>query len=300
LKSTVKMVLAILALAAAFAAARTERLDETVAGFVDAAKEAVASDKSAVAIEGEAAIVLDADSGKVLFAKAGDARMYPASTTKMMTALLALELGDLEELVAVGEEARPTTSDESVAGLTVGTTMTLRDLLSGLMLPSGNDAARVIAKHIAEKSEGGPVEDWNAAFAALMNAKAKKLGARDTHFANPHGLHDPEHYSTAYDLALIAREAMRNPAFREIVASSAYVTEAGDASFGNRNKLLDEGGEEYFRGANGVKTGYTSAAGYCLVASAEREGRELISVVLRSTEEALYSDTRRLLMYGFS
>jgi D-alanyl-D-alanine carboxypeptidase len=226
--------------------------------------------------------------------------MYPASTTKIMTALLALELGDLDELVAVGEEARPASPDESVAGLTVGSSMSLRDLLSGLMLPSGNDAARVIAKHIAEKAEGGPAKDWNAAFAALMNAKAERLGARDTHFANPHGLHDPEHYSTAYDLAVIAREAMRHPSFREIVASGSYVTEAGDAWFGNRNKLLDEGGEEYFRGANGVKTGYTSAAGYCLVASAEREGRELISVVLRSTEEALYSDTRRLLTYGFS
>ena len=307
MKSNGKRIAALFALVAAYAASQTERLDEAVAGMFDAAKEIAAPSRAAdaaiagdVAIAGEAAIVVDQDSGKVLFAKAGDKRMYPASTTKIMTALLALERGALDDIVLVGEEARPASPDESAAGLAVGTEMSLRDLLSALMLPSGNDAARVIAKYVVEKTEGGLVDDWNAAFAALMNAKAEALGARDTHFANPHGLHDPEHYSTAYDLALIAREAMRAPSFREIVASNVYVTEAGDASFGNRNKLLDEEGAAYFRGANGIKTGYTSAAGYCLVASAERDGRALISVVLRSTEAALYSDTHVLLSYGFS
>ncbi|TLS53210.1 D-alanyl-D-alanine carboxypeptidase [Paenibacillus antri] len=292
---------ALVTAAVALAVVGTEDLDAKVARMMDEAKERFAGKTApSIAIEGSAATVVDANSGVALFSKQAHRRMYPASTTKIMTALLALKYGELDETIVVGEEARPEAPDESTAGLTEGQALTLRDALSGLMLPSGNDAARVVARYIVEKTEGGPVPNWNERFAALMNAEAERLGARDTHFANPHGLHDPDHYSTASDLALIAREAMNDPAFRDIVAAKSYRSEAGDAWFGNRNKLLDEEGEFYLQGANGVKTGFTSDAGYCLVASAERDGRLLISVVLQSTETDVWTDTLRLMAHGFS
>ncbi|WP_309118544.1 D-alanyl-D-alanine carboxypeptidase family protein [Paenibacillus sp.] len=292
---------ALLSAAAVLAVVGTEDLDAKVERILDEAKETFAGTAiPAIAIAGSAATVIDADSGAALFAKQADRRMYPASTTKIMTALLALKYGELDEAIVIGEEARPEAPDESTAGLTEGQALTLRDALSGLMLPSGNDAARVVAKYVVEKTEGGPVPNWYERFAALMNAEAERLGARGTHFTNPHGLHDPDHYSTASDLALIAREAMNDPAFRDIVAAKSYRSEAGDAWFGNRNKLLDEDGAFYLQGANGIKTGFTSDAGYCLVASAERDGKLLISVVLQSTETDVWTDTLRLMAYGFS
>ncbi|MCI3920407.1 D-alanyl-D-alanine carboxypeptidase [Paenibacillus sp. TRM 82003] len=290
-------------LLALYAAVHSGSLDASKVNVaIHEAKRFVASSPlmpETVDIAGEAGIVVDADSGEVLYGKNDRIRMYPASTTKIMTALLALEYGRLDEPITVGAEARQRAADESSARLAEGDTLTLRDLLSGLMLPSGNDAARTIARYVVRVVDESSGEDWSERFPALMNERAAELGAKNTHFANPHGLHDPDHYTTAEDLARIAREAMNHPAFRELVASEAYVTSDGATAYQNRNQLLYEEGANYYRGANGIKTGYTSAAGYCLVASAKRGETELISVVLHSTETDIWTDTHRLLNYGF-
>lgn len=255
-------------------------------------------------VEGQAVLIMDRDSGELLYSDNGKKKMYPASTTKILTALILLERSSPDDTVTVGDEVLLRTSDESSAGLVQGERLTVRDLTAAMMLPSGNDAARTAAVYVAELETGTQQSPEQAMsyFAELMNEKAKKLGAVKSHFVNPHGLHDPDHYSTAYDMALIAREAMKLEEFNEIVGESEYAAATqgqGEHLFQNRNKLLNSSGEWFFQGANGIKTGYTEKAGYCLVGSATREERELITVVLHSTEQGVWSDTVKLLDYGF-
>ncbi len=249
--------------------------------------------ETAPSLAGEAAVLMDARNGQVLYAKNMHKRMYPASTTKILTALLALEKGNLDELVTVPEEA--CRAGGSAIGLQAGERLTLRDLLYALLLASANDAAVAIADHLA-----GSVEN----FSGLMNEKASSLGAADSHFTNPHGLPDPGHYTSAYDLALIARCAMQNPTFREMVKTRLKIISRPEADrskgppqehLWNHNRLL-----ERYQDATGIKTGYTVEAGQCLVASAQREQRELIAVVLDSQGEAVYDAARQLLDYGFN
>ena len=216
----------------------------------------------------KAACILEQKTGRVLFEYNMHARLPMASTTKVMTALLAIELGDLEDKVVCPAEAFgvPGTS----IYLQEGETLELGQLLLGLMLSSGNDAAVAIAAHI-----GGSVEE----FLSLMNARAEEIGAVNTHFANPHGLPDDAHYTTAYDLALIAREAMNNDTFRRIVstqrASIPWEGRTYKRQLNNKNRLLAD-----YPGATGVKTGYTSKAGRCLVFGALRGDLELTGAVL--------------------
>ena len=215
-----------------------------------------------------AACILEMQTGRVLFAQGMHDRLPMASTTKVMTALLAIERGNLQDEVTCSENAFGM-SGTSIY-LQQGETLTLEELLLGLMLSSGNDAAVAIAEYI-----GGTT----AAFVDLMNARARQLGAVNTHFANPHGLPDDAHYTTAYDLALIAREAMGNDTFRRIVSTQrASISWAGrtyNRQLTNKNRLLST-----YPGATGVKTGFTSRAGRCLVFGARRDGLELIGVVL--------------------
>jgi serine-type D-Ala-D-Ala carboxypeptidase (penicillin-binding protein 5/6) len=249
----------------------------------------------------EAATVVDLDSGEVLYSKNENEQLYPASTTKIMTALLALKYGNLNETITVGKEVHLKTAGESTAWLQQGQTLTLRELLAGLMLPSGNDAARTIGIYIGKKQIGQPQASNQQAidrFVGMMNKKAKDLGAVNTHFMNPHGLHDPNHYSTAHDLALIAKAAMSNPRFEEIVAEPKFSDNT--VTYQNTNKLIDASSGFYFEGANGIKTGFTEEAGYCLVSSAEQSGRKLIAVVLNSTKSNVWVDSISLLKNGFS
>ena len=211
---------------------------------------------------------MEMETGRVLFEHNMHAKLPMASTTKVMTALLALELGEPESMVVCSENAF------GVSGTSIylaqGESLALSDMLLGLMLASGNDAAVAISEHI-----GGTMD----AFVAMMNARARVIGAVNTNFANPHGLPDDSHYTTAYDLALIAREAMGNEAFRTLVSTSqASIPWEGrtyDRQLRNKNRLLTT-----YPGATGVKTGYTSKAGRCLVFGASRDGMELIGVVL--------------------
>ena len=216
----------------------------------------------------KAACVLELETGRVLFEHNMHERLPMASTTKVMTALLAIENGDLADEVTCSANAFGV-SGTSIY-LSLGETLTLEEMLLGLMLSSGNDAAVAIAEHI-----GGTVDG----FLAMMNARARELGAVNTHFANPHGLPNDDHYTTAYDLALIAREAMRNETFRRLVSTQrANITWQGrtyDRVLQNKNRLLSD-----YPGATGVKTGYTSKAGRCLVYGAQRDGMEVVGVVL--------------------
>jgi len=229
------------------------------------------------------AVILDGATGRVLWAKNAHAKLPMASTTKVMTALLAIENGNLDSMVKAPDAAYGV--EGSSMYLNRGETLSLRDLLYGLMLASGNDAAVTIACHI-----GGSVEG----FAAMMNARAKELGCVNTHFVTPNGLHNDDHYTTAYDLALIAAEAMKNEDFRTIVGSQYHETTTGDKTrvLKNKNKVLWQ-----YPGGNGVKTGFTKAAGRCLVFSAEREGNTVVGVVLNAPD--MWGDAYGSLDYAF-
>jgi serine-type D-Ala-D-Ala carboxypeptidase (penicillin-binding protein 5/6) len=236
-------------------------------------------------IIGEAGVLINAQTGQILWRKNEHKRMGPASTTKIMTGILALEKGDLQGEVVTSKRARY--ADGSRVYLEIGEKKTLEDMVYAIMLNSGNDASIAIAESI-----GGSVED----FAKMMNEKALEVGALDTQFTNPNGLPDPNHYSSAYDLAMIARSAMANEKFREIVSTKTR-SWPGLKWFGpliNHNKLLWR-----YPGLNGLKTGYTVSAGQCLVASAKRGSEEYIAVVLNSKGKKVYSDVKNLLDYGF-
>lgn len=208
-------------------------------------------------------------------------KRYPASTTKIMTCILALEQGDLDQYVKISKRACNLSERNSKMGLEPGERYRLIDLLYGLMLPSGNDAAIAIAEHI-----GGSVDG----FAALMNKKATSLGMQDSHFMNPHGLHHSEHYTTAHDLALLAAYAMQNETFREIVATTEYTAKSKDGReliLRNANRLLrDTTAMTYtpysclYENAIGIKTGDTHLAGKCLVAAAKKNDTTYLLVLL--------------------
>ncbi len=237
-------------------------------------------------IRASAAILVEAVSGMILYAKNEHQRRGPASTTKIMTAIVALEKGNLEEIVRISPRAARTGG--SSLWLKAGELIPLRELLEGMLLRSGNDAAVALAEHIAG-SEG--------AFVELMNRKAREIGALNTNFRNTHGLTAPNHYSTAFDLAQITRYGFTNPEFSRIVGAKEEAVEwfLGEKTrtVRNTNRLLWS-----FAGADGVKTGTTNRAGYCLVASATRDGRKFISVVLNSPDR--WGESARLLEYGFN
>lgn len=233
----------------------------------------------------EAAVLLDAKTGQVLYAVDPNKVMYPASTTKMMTLLVALERGNLDSVVTVSAHAA--SCEESSLGLKPGDKITLRELLTGMMVVSGNDAAEAVAEHIA-----GSVKN----FVDLMNKRADELGLTNTHFSNPHGLPDPyNHYSTALDLAHIAAVGLQNPDFARIVSLKEYTVK-----FINRQPLKVTTTNRFLKsypGANGIKTGYTEAAGDCLVAGAKRNNTQLVAVVLNDDDR--WTDIPQLMDYGF-
>ena len=234
----------------------------------------------AVGTSAAAAILVDADSGRVLYEQNADARMLIASTTKIMTALVAIREGNLSDVVTVKREA--TLTEGSSMYLKEGEKLTLETLLYGLMLCSGNDAAVVIADHV-----GGGQAD----FAQLMNKTARELGMEATSFANPNGLDAEDHYSTARDMAKLACAAVRNETLLRI-ASTQSVT-IGGRTMTNHNTLL-----RYVDGCLGLKTGYTRAAGRTLVSCAERNGQRLVAVTLQDGND--WADHEALYDYGFS
>jgi D-alanyl-D-alanine carboxypeptidase (penicillin-binding protein 5/6) len=237
-------------------------------------------------ITANAALLMDVQTGTVLYAKEAHGRRPPASTTKIMSGILALELGNLDDLIVVSQNAAYT--EGSSMCLRVGEIVTLNDLIHGALLQSGNDACVAIGEHLCGSEK---------VFVELMNRKARAMGAWDTNFKNPHGLPAEGHYTTAFDLALMARYALGNGRFREIVQLREK-TITGPMG-GRENLLLNTNALLWdYEGADGVKTGSTAQAGQCLVASATRGRRQLLTVVLNSQDR--WSDAVQLLDYGFS
>lgn len=236
-----------------------------------------------ISLSAKSSILIDADTGRIIYEKNAHEKMPIASTTKIMTALIALEKGNLDDKVKVADESIGV--EGSSIYLKPGELITLKDLIYGLMLRSGNDSAVAIAFHI-----GGSTEE----FVRLMNDKAKSIGALNTNFTNPNGLHDENHYSTAYNMALITKEAFKKDEFSNIVKSKSYVSEREENNyFYNKNKTLLE-----YDGGSGVKTGYTMKSGRCLVSSASRNGMNLIAVSLNASD--WFNDNYKLLDYGFN
>ncbi|MGB8353129.1 MAG: D-alanyl-D-alanine carboxypeptidase family protein [Chthoniobacteraceae bacterium] len=234
------------------------------------------------------AIVIDEISGDPLYEKNANEQFYPASTTKIMTALLIIEEGSLDKEVIVQPEDIKV--EPSALDIKPGEKFTRMQMLYGLMLKSANDVAQALAR-----DDAGSI----GAFADKMNRRARELGALSTHFENPHGLHNKLHYTTPHDLALIARAAMQQPLFRKLVSTVNYdwLPEPGlpPVSLKNHNKLLTR-----FPGCTGLKTGYTVPAQQVLVSSALRDGREVISVVMHTDHPGIWDDSETLLTYGFS
>ncbi|MDF2929889.1 MAG: dacB 2 [Anaerospora sp.] len=232
----------------------------------------------------KSAIVIEASTGKVLYAKNADERRYPASTTKIMTLITALEHGNIEDTITTSANAAST--EGSSLWLTPGEKLKMLDMLYGIMLISGNDATVAVAEHIS-----GSVGN----FAKLMTEKAHAIGAANTNFVNSSGLPDPNHYSTARDLAKITAYGYKNPLFSQIVGTRHKVIpwpgKDHDRDLYNENKILT-----LIEGGNGVKTGYTEAAGRCLVSGAKRDNVQIITVVLDS--DHMWEDSMALLEYG--
>lgn len=237
-------------------------------------------------ISAESAALIDVASGRILYSKNGDKKMRIASLTKTMTAIVAIEMGQLKDEVTVPPEAVGV--EGSSIYLKKNEKLTLEELLYGLMLRSGNDAAVTVATHV-----GGSIPG----FVYLMNEKAALIGMTHTNFTNPHGLDDSNmHYSTAEDMALLSAYALRNPVFRQIVSTKvkdiSWEGEEYNRRLLNKNKLL-----HLYNGADGVKTGYTKLAKRCLASSATRDGRQLAAITLNAPDD--WNDSAEMLDWGF-
>jgi len=244
------------------------------------------------------AILIDGETGEVLYEKEADVRIFPASTTKILTVYLGLLLGDPERTATVSQTAVRVPQDAVRIGLKTGEEVRFYDLLQATLVKSGNDGANVIAETISGSNE---------AFAKLMNDYVIGIGCTDTHFTNPSGLHDENHFTTARDMAKIAFEAVNMPEFAAMSAVGHYTLPATNASgeralqSQGRSFFYNKNSDFYYDGAFGLKTGYHAKAGYCFVAAAEREGKTLIAAVFGCYSYAdCFRNAKRLLDYGFS
>ncbi len=240
-----------------------------------------------LSLSAESAVLIDAHTGDILYEKQSEKRMGMASTTKIMTALVAAESCDIDQTVDIPQNA--VGIEGSSIYLYAGERFTVRELLYALLLRSANDAAAAIAIAI-----GGSIER----FSDMMNAKAEELGLENTHFTNPHGLYEKEHYTSAYDLAVISSHLLKNETLKSIVSTVKITIPFGEATENtrllvNHNKML-----KTYEGAIGVKTGFTKATGRCLVSAAEREGLTLIAVTLNAPDD--WRDHTEMLDFGFS
>ncbi|MBR6702185.1 MAG: D-alanyl-D-alanine carboxypeptidase [Clostridia bacterium] len=250
-----------------------------------------------------AAYLADPETGKVLYEKNAFEKMYPASTTKILTALLVLENCSLTETATVSRTALDSTpKGYSTAGMKAGEEFSVYTLLQALLIPSANEAAFVLAEHVSGSA---------AAFAKLCNKRAKELGCKSLHFVNPNGIHDENHYCCAYDLYLIAKECRKYEAFNEIVKTKYFTVPATDIctyenrSYSNTNEmLLPSSKAYYYPDCTGIKTGHTTPAGECLVSSCSRDNMNLICVVLGGKINAYglnerFTDTKKLFDFAF-
>ena len=246
----------------------------------------------------KSAILIEAKSGTVVFEKNADQQMYPASTTKILTVFLGIVRGDLNATVTASTASVSLPEGSSSIPLKAGESINFKDLLYATFVRSGNDGANLIAETLVGSISG---------FADMMNAAAAEIGCTGTHFMNPSGLDDIDHYTTARDMAKIAREAMQNDTFRDIAKTYTYSLPRSNLQgsrvlIGTDTNWLNnaEDNEFYYPYATGIKTGFLNRAGYCYVGSAEKNGVELISVVFYTTRNGRWTDTRMLMEYGFT
>lgn len=266
-------------------------------------------------VTASAAILVEASTGTILYEKNADRKMYPASMTKMLTAMLVLDCFEPEELIQVGAEINEVSLDSSKAGHLYGETLTVKNLIRGLIIPSGNDSANVAAAIVARRAEDDDSLSFSrceAIFTELMNEKAAALGAKNSHFANAHGYHAENHYTTAADLVLIAKAYMENDTLAEIAEEKNFIGNGADNMFVKNtdiktqeyawqsHNLLITGGEYSYEYASGIKTGFTDEAGDCVAASAEKDGVELLAIIFDSEDPGRWTDAKNLFEYGFN
>ena len=249
-------------------------------------------------VEAEAAIIAEPSTGKIIYETESEEQNYPASVTKILTAILVLENCKLDDVATCSQTALSNIpSAYVVAPLMVGEEMRVEDLLYALMLKSANDAAYVLAEHVGKTTEG---------FSEMMNNKAKEIGCKGTHFVNPNGVHSDDHYTTAYDMYLIAKYAMQNEEFRKIVSTEEYTLPATnkytatDRVMKNTNYFLNKNSKFYNENVKGIKTGTTTQAGNCLVTDFEKDGIEFIAVILGAkTSDSKFTETEKMLDYAY-
>ena len=254
--------------------------------------------KDEISVDSKAALIVEINTGKIIYEKNKDDKNYPASVTKILTAILTIENCDLDETVTVSENSiSHIPSGYVTTPLYVGEEIKVKDLLYALMLKSANDAAYVLAEYV-----GGSVEK----FSDMMNEKAKELGCENSHFVNPNGIHNPEHYTTAYDMYLISDYAMKNETFAEIVSTYKYIIPATN-KYANNNRIMmntnlfiNPSNSYYNKNVKGIKTGTTIQAGNCLITDSEENGLEFITVVLGAeTSDSKFSETKEMIQYSF-
>lgn len=266
-------------------------------------------------VNAQATILVEPETSTIIYEKNSNERMYPASMTKILTALVTLDYFDYDALVTVGNEINEVTLDSSKAGHKKGETLSVENLIRGLMIPSGNDSANVLAAAVAKKVENNndlSYEECEKIFTDLMNKKAEELGCKNSHFANAHGYHDDNHYTTAYDMSLITAEALKNDTIKKIAGEKSFSGDgAGNTLEENTNLITQEynwkshnlliaDGEYHYEYATGLKTGFTDQAGDCVSATAEKDGTELIAVIMNSEDPNRWIDAKNLFDYGFN
>lgn len=279
-------------------AATTEASADTSSTQTTGASYGTSKLSGAPDIVAESAVVMDAGTRTVLYGKEASTKRYPASITKVMTALLAVENCNMSDIITYSNAAvNGIEAGSSTAGINVGAKLTVEDSLYALMLVSANEAAAAIAEHIS----GSTTE-----FAKLMTKRAKELGCKNTQFKNPHGLPDEEHYTTAYDMGLILKEAMKHPEFRKIAGTISYTLKKSDSltdtlELWNHAKILRQNSDYYYEYAKGAKTGFTQVALNTLVTYAKKDNVELICVILKDHgADKSYTDTANLFKWAFN
>jgi len=260
----------------------------------------------------ESAILINADTGRILYEKNDHQKMYPASMTKMLTAMVVLDNFDPNDAIKVDGSINYVPLDSSKAGLKIGEVLTVENVIRGLIIPSGNDVATAVASAVAKKALGEDIsyEKGQEYFIGLMNEKAKTLGCTDSNFANPHGYHDDNHYTTAYDMSLIAQAAMKYDTIKEIAAETSFSGNGAgrqkydvdgttnDYTWISHNQLIMNGAD-YYQYATGIKTGFTDEAGDCVAASATNGNENLIAVIMNSEDPGRWNDAKALFDWAF-
>ncbi len=265
------------------------------------------------AIEAITGILMERSTGRVIYNKDADARMYPASMTKILTAMLVLDNFSPDEIISMGREVNEVPIDSSKAGHKPGELISVENLIRALIIPSGNESGNVSAAATYTKQKGSAPPSYKEAeryFAQLMNEKAKSLGAVNSNFVNPHGYHDPEHYSTARDIAILSSASLNYPLLKQIIAEERFEgyglgkepekDQLSQLYNWKSHNLLITSGDYYYPYAKGIKTGYTTPAGSCVASYAIKDGVELIGVIMKASDRGRWTDSISLLSYGYN